>query len=367
MKYHIFCCSIFIKIINFLKSPLINVRASARDIISKIMLAVGSKYFNMLLNHLSTMLTRGIHVHILISTVHTILETLQDKFSRGEMDKYLDNILKICLNDLFGHASEEKEIVKIGNKAPEAKPSNKSFLTLKIIGQNIGSKCIVNLLAPFKKVIENTNSKRTVLKVETCFQHISAGLSTNENISIESSLIFLCGVFSESIPKLSTVKKLKHEPIYLEEKKPEMSDCYIIPADPKGSKKMPKKKQAIMSSHANAHVIIEFGLNLLHIILQKDKMNSLDCRPYLDPMIPYILDALKNPQVRISTLAIKCIMALWVKKINLPTLKSKIEEAISSIFAILHKYATSGLNKRDENFHLVANSFKVLFYKAYSV
>lgn len=323
------------------------------------MLSVGSKYFNMLLKHLSTMLTRGIHVHILISTVYTILETLQDKFSRGEMDKYLENILKICLNDLFGHASEEKEIVKIGIRAPEAKPSKKSFLTLKIIAQNITSKCIVNLLAPFKNVIKNTNSKRSVLKVETCFQHISAGLSTNENISIQQTLIFLCGIFSESVPKLSTVKKLKPEPIYLEEKKPEKPDCYIIPADPKGSKKMPKKKQARMSSHANAHVIIEFGLNLLHIILQKDKMNSIDCRPFLDPMIPYILDALKNPQVRICTLAIKCVISFWVKKINLPNLRLKIEDAVQSIFAILHKYATSGLNKRDENFHLVSNSFKV--------
>lgn len=352
---------IIIKLCSFLKSPLKQVRITARDIVKKIMLTVGTSYLGVLLEHLTLLLTRGFQVHVLVATIHTVLDALKSEFKPGDLNENLHYILDVCTNDLFGALSEEKEVDKLHYKTPEAKPSKKSYVTLMIVSQNITEQCLINLVLPFKEVLQKHHSKKIVLKVQEALMHITSGLVTNNFIDIESLFIFLHGVASESIPEF-VLGAPKRE---ITEKQRESMlrakpDCFLIPETPKRNKES-QAKHVRTSGKANAHVLVEFSLNILYVILKREKVPRMDCRAFVDPLIPLLVDALKSDHVKVTTVAMKCIATLWTIRVSTPTLEEMIQDIVKTIFITLHKYATSEISKQNDNFNLVRTAFKVRY------
>jgi U3 small nucleolar RNA-associated protein 20 len=327
--------------------------------VKKIMLTVGTSYLRILLEHLTLLLTRGFQVHVLVATIHTVLDALKSDFTPGEMNENIDYILDVCVNDLFGALSEEKDVDKLHSKTPEAKPSKKSYVTLMIVSQNITEKCLINLLLPFKEVLQKHHSKKIVLKVQEALMHISSGLVTNKFIDIESLFIFLHGIASESIPEF-VLGAPKREITEAQRDKMLRSkpDCFIIPEAPKRNKES-QAKHVKTSSKANAHVLIEFSFNILYVILKREKVPRMDCRAFVDPLVPLLVDALKSDHVKVTTVAMKCITSLWTIRVSTPSLEESIQDVVKTIFLILHKYATSEISKQNDNYHLVRNAFKV--------
>lgn len=351
---------IIIKLCSFLKSPLKQVRITARDIVKKIMLTVGTEYLGVLLEHLTLLLTRGFQVHVLVATIHTVLDALKSDFKPGNIDQNLDYILDVCTNDLFGSLSEEKEVDKLHYKTPEAKPSKKSYVTLLIVAQNITEKCLINLLLPFKQVLQKHHSKKIVVKVQEALMHITSGLVTNKFIEVESLFVFLHGLASESIPEfvLSAPKRELTE-AQREKMLRAKPDCFIVPEIPKRNKEF-QARHVKKSSKTNAHVIIEFSLNILYVILKREKIPRVDCKAFVDPLIPLLVDALKSDHVKVTTVAMKCIATLWTIRVSTPTLEEMTKDIVKTIFSILHKYATFEISKQNDNYHLVRNAFKVI-------
>ncbi|XP_072931772.1 small subunit processome component 20 homolog [Epargyreus clarus] len=351
---------IIIKLCSFLKSPLKQVRIAARDIVKKIMITVGTPYLGVFLEHVTLLLTRGFQVHVLVATIHTVLDALKSEFKAGDIGSNLEYILDVCTNDLFGALSEEKEVDKLHYKTPEAKPSKKSYVTLMIVAQNITENYLINLLLPFKEVLQKHHSKKIVLKVQEALMHITSGLVTNKFIDIESLFVFLHGIASESIPEfvlgapkreLTEVQKQK-----MLRAKP---DCFIIPEAPKRNKES-QARNVKTSSKTNAHVLVEFSLNILYVILKREKVPRMDCRAFVDPLIPLLVDALKSDHVKVATVALKCIGSLWTIRVSTPTLEEMVQDIVKTIFAMLHKYATFEISKQNDNYHLVRNAFKAI-------
>lgn len=346
----------------FLKSPLKSVRMVTRDILKNVMLTVGSEYLNILLNQMTTLLTRGFQVHVLTVTVYSILDAFKHQFKSGEIDKNLNNILNVCLEDIFGKTSEEKEIIKIGAHTPEAKPSNKSYLTLQIVAGNITETCLLDLMIPFKDQLLKTQSKKKIIKIQECFQKIIMGLIANKNLTVETLLIFIYGTVSESIPELlsenmrpilteSEKEKLKRQPI----------DCFIIPEEPRNRKTGENKKIIKTNIKANAHVLIEFGLEMLQIILGRGKLLKINnYEQYLNPLIIILQESLKSTHVRATIFALKCFTSIWNRKMKVSQLTELITNIVPEILIILHKYATAGMSTTNENFSLVKNAFKAI-------
>ncbi|CAK1596413.1 unnamed protein product [Parnassius mnemosyne] len=351
---------IIIKLCSFLKSPLKQVRISARDIVKKIMLTVGTSYLGVLLEHLTLLLTRGFQVHVLVATIHSVLDALKTDFKSGDLDNNLHYILEVCTNDLFGALSEEKEVEKLHYKTPEAKPSKKSYVTLMIVSQNITEKCLINLLLPFKDVLQKHTSKKIVLKVQEALMHVSSGLVTNKFIDIESLFIFLHGIASESIPEfvLGAAKREISES-QRERMLRAKPDCFLIPEAPKRNKES-QARLVKNSSKINAHVLVEFSLNILYVILKREKVPRMDCRAFVDPLIPLLVDSLKSDHVKVTTVALKCITTLWTIRVSTPTLEEMVQDIVKIIFQILHKYATFEISKQNDNYHLVRNAFKAV-------
>lgn len=326
------------------------------------MLTVGTSYLGVLLENLTLLLTRGYQVHVLVATIHTVLDALKAEFKPGDLDDNLDYILDVCTNDLFGALSEEKEVDKLHYKTPEAKPSKKSYVTLMIVSQNITEKCLINLILPFKDVLQKHHSKKIVLKVQEALMHITSGLVTNKFIDIESLFIFLHGIASESIPEfvLGAPKR------QITEKQREKMlrakpDCFLIPETPKRNKES-QAKNVKVSGKANVHVLVEFSLNILYVILKREKVTRMECRAFVDPIIPLLVDALKSDHIKVSTVAMKCIATLWTIRVSTPTLEEMIQDIVKTIFLTLHKYATFEISKQNDNFHLVRTAFKVSFF-----
>jgi len=199
---------VLLKVSSFLKSNLKQVRATARHTLKEILLVLGVEHLPVAIDNLSSILCKGFQVHVLSITVHTLIDVLKSQLVKSNVtDKILQKVLDICFNDIFGKNNEEQEIGKIGQKTPEAKPSRKSFLTLNILASTLGEKCILDILKPFKNLLLETQSKRTVMKIQECLVQIASGFTVNEKIPIDALMILIHGTISESIPNLLPYKK----------------------------------------------------------------------------------------------------------------------------------------------------------------
>ncbi|EFA12725.1 small subunit processome component 20 homolog [Tribolium castaneum] len=344
---------IFMKLCTFLKSHLESVRRVTRETLQKIMQTLGPDYLGLLLGEMTPLLNRGFQVHVLIFTIHAVLNCLKPMFEAYHIDKVLLTVLQLCQADLFGSLSEEKEVAKIAVKTSEAK-STKSFDTFQILAQYITDKCLMDLILPIKNVLQASHSYKTVYKAEECLRHVALGLVDNEFIEIKSLLIFAYGTASESIPELVAQTKPQLSDKEKQKKQRERVDCYIIPKAPTGRSGVRNVKSSLKT---NAYLLVEFGLRLCYVLLKREKLKDEAFNPFLDPFIPVFLNCLTSKHVKLSTLTLQCLT--WVMKYDLPSLKDKIATISSSIFEILHKYASAGLSKGD-NFDLVVAAFKTM-------
>lgn len=346
----------------FLRSPLISVRMTTRDILKNIMVTVGVEHLETLLSHMTSLLTRGFQVHVLTITVHSLLDALKTSLKGGIMDKCLQYVLDVCLRDIFGQTGEEKEITKIGKHTPEAKPHNKSFLTLSICASNLSQASLLDLLIPFKDQLTKSQSKKIVIRVQECFQKIVAGLTVNKQISIETMLMFIYGIISESIPNLlpGTQKPqlTENEKAKIKRQKP---DCFLIPEDPASCGRTGAVKKVVVTNvRANAHVLIELGLELLQLTLKRGKLLQIVYQPFIDPIIPILCDSLTSTHVRVTTFSLKCLSLMISKEITSTKLNESVSVIFDQILNILHKYVAANIDMSAANFNLVQSSFKTI-------
>lgn len=354
---------ILIKVCMFLRSPLISVRRTTREILREIMKVVGSEHLETLLSHMHSMLTKGFQVHVLTITVHYVLNEMKSTLRNGIIDKSLQCVLDVCLRDIFGQTGEEKQISKIGKHTPEAKPHNKSFLTLEICASNISESCLLDLIIPFKDQLASSQSKKIVVRVQECFQKIIAGLTANKQLSIESMMVFIHGIVSESIPDLlpkEQKKKMDAETFNKKNRVPD--DCYIIPTDPAaGGRSNAVRKVVVTNTRANAHVLIELGLQLLQTILQRGKLLKItNYNQFVDPFVPILFDSLKSMHVRVTTFALQSLSSMIRKEIESKKLNELIPKIVEQIFIIFHQYVAANTDMLNENFELVQSAFKMI-------
>lgn len=350
------------KVCTFLRSPLKSVRMLTRDILKKIMLCLGSKYLPLLMDHLQNLLTRGFQVHVLSVTVHGVLEALRNCLLPADIEACLHNLLEVALNDIFGEINAEKEIEKLTAHTPEAKPSAKSFIVLHIIARNIRETCLMDLLMPFKGHLARSKSRKLTLKIQEAFAKIVNGLVENVHITRESLLIFIYGTMSESITDLLPGSQRR---VLSETEKEKMRrarpDCFIIQPAPR-MRSGAINKQVKTNTQANAHILIEFGLEMLHIVLKRKKLVDVDYPPFLHPLLPLLRDALKSTHIRVTTFALKCFATLWVEEYKLPLMEepSYVGEVVERMFEILKNFSTFGGTKQEDNFQLMKASFKAV-------
>ncbi|KAH8269515.1 hypothetical protein KR018_004754 [Drosophila ironensis] len=353
---------IFMKVCTFLRSPLKSVRLLTRDILKKIMLTLGGSYLGLLLEQMQSLLTRGFQVHVLSVTLHGVLDALKAQLQPDHIESCLQNLLEVALNDIFGDVNAEKEVDKIVAHTPEAKPSAKSYITLHIAARHIRDNCLLDLLLPFKEHLARSQSRKLTRKIQECFAKIGDGLVENTHIARESLLIFIYGTMSESISDLlpGTQKRrlTQKEQELMRRARP---DCLIVQPAPGRRSVSTGNMQVKSCANANAHILIEFGLELLHFVLKRKKLNDLDYQPFLNPLLPLLRDSLKSKYARATTYALKCYTAFWLGEYELANLRDQeLTPVVERMFEILNNFSTFGATRQEENAQLVRASFKAV-------
>lgn len=341
---------VVLKVSSFLKSTLKQVRATARHTLKEILVTLGVNHLETVIGNLSAMLCKGFQVHVLSITVHTLIDALKSQLTIEVADKLLQRILDICMNDIFGRNNEEQEVTKIGNRTPEAKTSRKSFLTLGIMAASVSEKCILDLLMPFKQKLLETTSKKNVTKIQECLVQIASGFTSNLKIPVDALMILIHGTISESIPNLLPEKKKKSD-----SKEIKRNDCFILHEEPKrrGALTAATVKS---SKQTNTYVLVEFGLEMLHIIMKKKRF--INSEQFFNPLVPMLYDSLRSNHIRVSMFAVRCLSIMWHHKLELENLKTHAEQIVVEVFSILHKYATTEISKKDNHYLLVKSCFK---------
>lgn len=203
--------------------------------------------------------------------------------------------------------------------------------------------------------MDTTHDHKTTKRVEEALRRVGLGLQNNKDISGEEMLIFVHGVVSSTVSNMLTEDELNSEV----QKKPEpgassREDIFIIPEQPaRGGKKPGMLKQT------NEHVFVEFGLQLLHTGLKRQKYlpNNPDHIRMLDPFVAVALSSMSSKHGRIITLTLRCISMMV--RFALPSLKKEMPRLAKNLFKTIKKYGRVGAGQ-GENFEMIFSAFKAM-------
>ncbi|KAH3726396.1 hypothetical protein DPMN_052258, partial [Dreissena polymorpha] len=345
-----FLPGILLKVCNFLKSRSPDIRNTARETLVKIQSTLGPRFFPFILSELRGCLTRGYQRHVLCYTVFMLLKNMEERVRPGDIDVCLKSLQQVFDSEIFGEVSDEKDVQGIKSKVFEAR-SSRSFESYEFIAKYISTGSLMKLMEPMKTILDTTHSQRSAKKVHDVLKKVIHGLLDNKNITVETLLVLVHGITTETIPLLQDKKTVETKPL---EEKPGLrpQSCLLLqPEAPRGGLK-PKT-----SKKTNKHVLVEFGLQLLSQLLKKQRLVATDTRhlEMLDPLVPMMADCLHSKYIMVNATCLRVLCFLL--RFPLPSLRSHIAGVASAMFVLLRNYATAGA-ARGDNKELVMMLFK---------
>ncbi|XP_005089362.1 small subunit processome component 20 homolog isoform X2 [Aplysia californica] len=342
---------ILLKICNFLKSRSRDVRTSARETLQKAALSLGARFFPFIVKELQAALTRGYQLHVLGFTVHYLMNGLQSIFSPGDLDPAVARVQSVFHNELFGQVAEEKEVAAIKAKYFEAK-FVKAYEAYELLAKFISASSLNLVIKPVKEMLETTSSQRIANKAEMLLRKVADGLMANTSIPVETMMVFVHSLTTKLMDQIATSKEEKPVKDVPGARMPE--SCLLLKeaAPRSGFKPQASKK-------TNAHLVVEFGLQLLNASLKKSALLPTEYAhlQMLDPFVGTLRDCLTTSHVKTSAMAMRCLS--WILKFPLPSLKENIEKISEGMFVVLQNYVGSALAKGG-NQELVSMCFKAV-------
>ncbi|KAK3096539.1 hypothetical protein FSP39_001125 [Pinctada imbricata] len=345
---------ILLKVCNFLKSRAKDIRDAARDTLVKILSALGPKYFPYILSELRGALRKGYQVHVLCFTTFILLKNVTSLLKPGDLDVCRQSLQDVFQEDLFGQVSEEKEVESIASNLFEAK-AVKSYDSYEILARFISRDSLLPLLAPLKEKLDSTHSHSISKKVQEALRRVGIGLMENEGLSTDVLMMFIHGLVSQTFPILKEEQKKKTENKEKDSDVPvRPPSCLLLPSEPKRGGDKPKA-----SKKTNTHVIVEFDLQILQMLLKKSRLTGTDGGHLgmLDPFVGILAECLFSQHIKINTVSLRCLS--WMLRFPLPSLGHHIKRLSKGMFAILKNYASAGAAKGD-NMELVSMAFKAV-------
>lgn len=232
-----------------------------------IMLTVSIECLNFLLSRLVSLLTRGLfQVHVFTKQIYALLDAFKVALKYA-MDKCIQCILEMWHSDIFGQSCDGKLDLK-------AKPHHKIFYSLNI--------------------------------------YTVVGLIINKQISIETILMTIYESIRDLVTGIAQLKFCVSEKSKIRQ---QQSSCFLISNDPVIlARGIVSTMLTVTNIRANAHMLIDFGLEMLQLTLKCGK-----------PFVPILNDSIGSCcNVRVTTLALKCISIIISKQMPLERLDAAI-------------------------------------------
>lgn len=238
-----------------------------------------------------------LQLHVLSFTVWHLLSQVEDTLQSGDVDSSVALLVQVFNEELFGQVAEEKEVKEANSGIFEAKKS-KSYDAYCVLATFISADCLHTLINPLKLVLETTNSYKNVNKATEAMNKIGEGLSRNSGVELAQLMTFIYRLIDESLPllwaKKSVVEALNwflynHLSRRSEKKEAPPPDPRLKPPSTFLLKKEAPRGgvKSKTFSKTNMHVMVEFGLKLLHLLFKRDRITGRQ-QPHLQMLDPFV-------------------------------------------------------------------------------
>lgn len=321
---------VLLMIASYLTSHLQSSRDSTRHALVTISRMLGSDYLQFIIQSLTSSLKRGYQVHVLSYTLHAILEENLDNYDPGSIDGCSDMIVSICMGDIFGETSKEKEVQVLKAKMKEIRVS-KSFESIQYLCRLISIGELNRILLPLKQQLFDSSGAPTVQKSQEIFRKIALGLISNAGIDLKQLMIFIHQLLTETMPLVQPDNSY-----YRREKLTVAEEHHQVQL---------KRESAVAKSlkhfESNAYLFVEFGLSLLHTCIKQEKISYCDSHhlELMNPMVSLLGKSLfaKNATTISKSLRIFNIIVKW----PLPDLEETKPVLVARLFQLISRSASS--------------------------
>ncbi|KAJ3024120.1 U3 snoRNP protein [Thoreauomyces humboldtii] len=324
---------------NFLRHRGQDARDCTRETLVKVAVLLGPTFFPFILKELEGALTRGYQLHVLGFTVHSILMNLVPLLKPGDLDPCVDQVVSVCVADIFGEAGAEREVMELRGKMREIK-TTKSFDSLELISKAISFKLTGRMLLPLKELMLETNSAQVTRKIDDIFRRLALGLNTNSSVEDRELMVFVHELVTENLPlSQSAAPQVK--------RKSAAEKNFTVQL------KRGDPLEPIRYFQANAHMFIEFGLSLLLTALRSEKISTRNPQhlSMLDPLVELLGRSLYSKHSGVSTQALRVLAIIAISP--LPSLKPTMPIIVRRLFDILGKSFTANEELTKATFRLL--------------
>ncbi|KAJ3387278.1 U3 snoRNP protein [Entophlyctis sp. JEL0112] len=329
----------------FLKNRLQDVRDGCRDALVKIAKELGPLYFPFIVKELQGALLRGYQLHVLGFSVHHLLVGVSDTFGEDSFDSSIDMLVRIFVNDIFGAVSDEREVEEMHGKLKEMKRT-KSFDSFELVCKTIKLNKIPSLLLPLKEIMLESNSSKTVNKIQDILRRIVSGLNSNSGLSEADLLVFVHGLITESLPLSKMVATPKQKRTAAEKR---------ITVQIKRNEPL---DNMLTYFKANAYLFVDFGLSILLVLMKRDAVrpNNEEHLKMMNPIVEILAKSLYSTHNTVVVNALK-IFAYLVKW-PLPALEVSLPAVLNRIFDMFAKKGDASAEKSESSLKLLAVMIK---------
>eukprot|EP00118_Oscarella_pearsei_P012476 m.92302 g.92302 ORF g.92302 m.92302 type:complete len:2568 (+) comp36728_c0_seq4:63-7766(+) len=350
-----------IRICQTLRSRSRDVRSVARSTMVKMAASLGPQFMPMLIKEMKHLLKKGYQVHVLVSTVHSVLAGLSEVMHPGDMNECLEEVIQISLDNLFGDAAEHRDDEEAGGKIPEAKACH-TYDTLELVARFTSAPRLNEVVNPLRQKLLETASLRVSHCVEEALRRVGLGMQRNDSITPVVLLQFIHDVVNYGMTERKEMKeKLWKAPVAVKTEttsrphRPELYSDQLLEPEPRKS-----VKRLEGTSQVTAHVFVEFALQLLLTGVKKQKFDVSDegLLNLLDSLLPLLVSLLSSKHNKAVTLSIKLLS--FMVPLPLPQLGANVEILNGKLFTFLRKYARAGAATVGGNQELIQACFKAV-------
>lgn len=343
---------ILLKVCRFLASRAKDIRVSARDTLTKIIQSLGPAYFSYVVSEMRSVLKRGYQLHVLCYSLWDILKSIVPKLKSGDLDSSVTTLTEIFNEELFGEIAEEKEVDGIVSKLFEARTS-KSLDSYGLLAKIVSKHTLPKLILPLKMELIKTRSSKTTKKIVSVLKLIASGLVSNGGVEVSFLFTYIYELMHESASGSEGAADLDEKEKTVASRRPPNA-LLLKPQLPRTGSK------AKTHAGTNLHVLTEFGLYVLHLLLKRLGLAAIKSQTHcemLDPYVSVLNECLTSKHVKVISASLRCLLTSM--RLPLPSLKKQISSIAGHLFVLLNSYAGAGAGKGD-NFELVVMCFKVL-------
>lgn len=188
---------ILTSVCHMLRTKAVELRDDVRKVLGKIVVVLGPKYIRRIILELKAALFKGLQLHILGYTLHSLLVSARKILKPGDLDDAARLISEIIMEDTFGRVGAAKDDEDYKSEVREVKQF-KSFDSAEILAKFVSLGSFTEILYPVRELL--LTQKMTIKKerkMEEFLRRVSVGMFQNASADPQSVIVMSYQIFAD--------------------------------------------------------------------------------------------------------------------------------------------------------------------------